>query len=271
MLEWDSDVESEDSEQYKLICAECDTEIEGDDYKFQCDSCEQYFCDSCPDEIFDMNYCNTIDCYYCKRGYCFNTIILNRYCEACVPQSVLDKNEYQERIEKEMDEQYWKIKNTRPFRLTQLTFLLKQAGLELRDDSKLCKKYINTAEGDPSYIVERMSQMKFLFEYCNMQKVLDEVSLKQEEEWESGYIPDCTVFDEAEYTILEKTPYPKIWPWQLDKYARIIQRGCYNWLWKPITDDGKIGINARLGMRQSGIGDFLYESEIDSTIRSVQM
>lgn len=33
------------------------------------------------------------------------------------------------------------------------------------------------------------------------------------------------------------------------KAARIIQRGLYNWLWKPICKDGTYGINLRIGFQ----------------------
>lgn len=32
-----------------------------------------------------------------------------------------------------------------------------------------------------------------------------------------------------------------------DNAARVIQKGCYNWLWKPICKDGSISINTKLG------------------------
>ena len=89
----------------------------------------------------------------------------------------------------------------------------------------------------------------YLYEYCDMKKELEKVSLENEEILEAGYFPDMSVFDEAEANILERIDeYPKVWPWHLDKYARIIQKGCHNWLWKPITADGKHGINLRIGL-----------------------
>lgn len=39
---------------------------------------------------------------------------------------------------------------------------------------------------------------------------------------------------------------------RINKAARVIQKGCENWLWKPITKDGKLGINARLGLKACG-------------------
>lgn len=35
--------------------------------------------------------------------------------------------------------------------------------------------------------------------------------------------------------------------------AKIIQKNCYNWLWKPICNDGKPGINVIIGMKCIGI------------------
>lgn len=32
-----------------------------------------------------------------------------------------------------------------------------------------------------------------------------------------------------------------------DTCAKKIQQGCHNWLWKPICNDGSLGINAKLG------------------------
>jgi hypothetical protein len=34
-----------------------------------------------------------------------------------------------------------------------------------------------------------------------------------------------------------------------EEAARIIQRNCNNWLWKPICNDGKLGINPRLSLK----------------------
>jgi hypothetical protein len=38
-----------------------------------------------------------------------------------------------------------------------------------------------------------------------------------------------------------------------DGAARIIQKGCHDWLYKPILNDGKFGIVKRLGMRNLNI------------------
>jgi hypothetical protein len=34
-----------------------------------------------------------------------------------------------------------------------------------------------------------------------------------------------------------------------EKAARVIQKGCHNWLWKPLCKDGTVGIGVRLMMK----------------------
>ncbi len=53
-------------------------------------------------------------------------------------------------------------------------------------------------------IVERMCQMKYLFEYCHMDECKEKALEEQRETLEAGYIPDCSVFDEAEIMALDK-------------------------------------------------------------------
>jgi len=96
---------------------------------------------------------------------------------------------------------------------------LHKSGLELRNDSVLCQHYINgISEHDVEYIVRRMSQMKFLFEYCHMDECRDIAYEEYRNELKHGYFPDCSVFDRAEYIALTKYSdghYPLIFPWQL--------------------------------------------------------
>jgi len=51
-----------------------------------------------------------------------------------------------------------------------LTNVLEKYGLEFREDSKLCNGYVNGTikDKDLDWIANRMCQMKYLFEYCNM-------------------------------------------------------------------------------------------------------
>jgi len=93
---------------------------------------------------------------------------------------------------------------------------LSEYKLELRDDSKLCSGYIDGSIKDWSLneIVNRMCQMKYLFDYCKMDHYLDKAYDYQQEEYKAGYIPDCSVFEHAELMALDKYGnYPNKWPW----------------------------------------------------------
>jgi hypothetical protein len=97
-----------------------------------------------------------------------------------------------------------------------LTKALNTYGLELRDDSKLCNGYIDGSIKDWSIdgIVQRMCQMKYLYDYCNMDDCYDKAYEDQQEEYNAGYFPDCSVFEQAEMMALKKCGgYPEEWPW----------------------------------------------------------
>ena len=102
-------------------------------------------------------------------------------------------------------------------RYNELTSGLHSAGLELRSDSALCQQFIQgVSEYSSEYIVQRMSEMKFLFEYCHMDECRDIANEEHYDELEAGYIPDCSVFDRAEEIALQKYSngqYPVIFPW----------------------------------------------------------
>ena len=143
---------------------------------------------------------------------------------------------------------------------------LNKVGLELRSGSKLCQKYIEKAQGNVDNIVERMCQMKYLYDYCNIQEVLNKLSKERKETVHFIHFPYMLppLFEKAENIILEKQKYPKYWPWQVEKSAKIIQKGCYNWIAKPITKDNKLGILLRLGLKHNSNLDEapLYLDEI---------
>lgn len=114
-----------------------------------------------------------------------------------------------------------KKKNDQMKRKQLLVNALQEQGLELRNDSVLCEQYI---EGDSGIlkewsinsIVERMCEMKYLYDYCHMHSMLDEAYHEQKEEREQGYYPDMSVAELAEMKALEKysnNKYPNPWPW----------------------------------------------------------
>jgi len=94
---------------------------------------------------------------------------------------------------------------------------LNKAGLLLRNDSALCQQYINGNDDyELEFIVRRMSQMKYLFEYCHMDECRDIAYEEYTDELQNGYYPDCSVFDRAEDIALTKYSngrYPDKFPW----------------------------------------------------------
>ena len=101
-------------------------------------------------------------------------------------------------------------------RREQLVAALQQFHLELRGDSKLCHGYINGTIKDWTVdkIVERMCEMKYLYEYCHIENYMEKARRSNERELLDGYIPDCSVFQVAEDMALRKHGgYPQAWPW----------------------------------------------------------
>jgi hypothetical protein len=59
-------------------------------------------------------------------------------------------------------------------RKTKLVKKLKEASLNFHNDSKLCKLYIeNKTDYKINEVVQRMSQIKYLYEYCHMDDCLE--------------------------------------------------------------------------------------------------
>lgn len=98
-------------------------------------------------------------------------------------------------------------------RHSHLRYLLSQSGLELRDDSTLCQRYIRgeIKEQTPEWIVNRMCQLKYLYQYLDMKKAYKESrKLKAEQ-------PDYpqSISQLAEHIALRKVggSYPDKFPW----------------------------------------------------------
>lgn len=90
-----------------------------------------------------------------------------------------------------------------------------EKGLEIRADSKLCHGFINgTIKMDVDDVVKRMCQVKYLFEYCDMDKCFEIAKREQREEYNAGYFPDEPLFEHAERIALKKCGgYPVEFPW----------------------------------------------------------
>lgn len=110
----------------------------------------------------------------------------------------------------------------------ELVDALDKMGVTLRNDSSLCLGYITgTLKGwTLNQIVERMCQMKYLYEYCDMDKWYEEALESARECRRQGYEPLCSVMEEAEDLALLnqegpvtkkgkkiKQGYPSVWPW----------------------------------------------------------
>ena len=51
---------------------------------------------------------------------------------------------------------------------------------------------------------------------------------------------------------------------KMDYAIRVIQRGCANWIDRPITNDGKLGISVRLMYRHLN-QEYMYPHEITNS------
>ena len=84
---------------------------------------------------------------------------------------------------------------------------LNEKRLSLRSDSTLCENYINYGDMDVDYVVHRMCQMKYLYDYCGAKAITDR--LYHQRKHRNG----VKLIDIAEKQILKKHKYPEIWPW----------------------------------------------------------
>ena len=89
-------------------------------------------------------------------------------------------------------------------------------GLDLRSDSALCQKYITgQIELDLDWIVQRMCEMKYLYEYCNMSDIKKQVYKQYLLEQPNGIYTNYKISEKAEEIALEKYGfYPDVFPWE---------------------------------------------------------
>ena len=166
---------------------------------------ECYYCNTNTDDVIYCQDCGKTICWNCvEDNSVFNDISwgTEKYCNECAPEWLIQQN---------IDDE--NLLNTQNDRETELIVELKKYGLELRNDSSYCNNYIYNNDGDIDEIVNRMCEMKFLFEYCNFRNEIQNVKEEHGEISEAGYFPDCSTFEEAEYNILRYTNYPDKWPW----------------------------------------------------------
>jgi hypothetical protein len=209
---------------------------------------------------------------------------IRQYCKSTHPSYVTDSKLPKRLKEKRIGSyQYNKIIETLEIddeesiliginkRANELKLELDKHDIKLRDTNSLCQRYIyrKHGRGNIEDIVERLCKIKFLFEYCNLVEFMND-SVDDYAEFINHYDKyDGYGFNELDFIFYntEYICYPKVYPWILEKKynkaAKVIQKYLYNWLWKPVTKDGKLGINARISLRKSDMGDFLYASEIN--------
>jgi hypothetical protein len=150
--------------------------------------------------------------------------IQEAFCEKYNVEDIDGINDKKEELEEERKEKSIRIKagkaNKKINRRIELIEALDSFDLKLREDSKLCQGYIDGTITDWSIpqIVNRMCQMKYLYDYCDMDSAYEEARENQIEEFNAGYFPDCSLFDEAELIALKnkghkECKYPNKWPW----------------------------------------------------------
>ena len=151
--------------------------------------------------------------YYTK--YDLITCIANKY---SINRNDVDNKLNELLAQKELKKQQ-RINNKsdkRELRKNKLIEELNNVGLDLRNDSVLCKKYI---DGDKThelkFIVQRMCQMKYLFDYCHMEECKQQVYNEFMDD-EDNYYYRGMVTDYAETMALKKYSngkYPEVYPW----------------------------------------------------------
>lgn len=172
------------------------------------------------DDLKELKPCEDISTYSTLATYYTKEDLINCACEV----HNTTKENLQNVIDALIDAKKNKVVNEKIARTIKRTNdlekALNKAGVELRDDSKLCKLYIdNKCSGKFTLkqVVRRMCQMKYLYDYCHMKECLDKAHDDQIDERNNGYFPDCSIFDEAEYNALRKysnNTYPDVFPWQ---------------------------------------------------------
>jgi len=133
-------------------------------------------------------------------------------------ESFLEEKECErnERIEERRRNGEEKRVRDRERREERLRRELGKCGLVLRDDSVLCRKYMDGLDIRLEEVVRRMCEMRYLYEYCHMEECKDIAYREYREELDAGFIPDMCVSDAAEHMALRlysEGGYPEVFPW----------------------------------------------------------
>lgn len=132
-------------------------------------------------------------------------------------QEIIEKKNTFKEINKNKRLEKEKIKQDK--RKDELLVALNNAGLELDCDRMICENYIM---GDKEYtldkVIERMCQLKYLYEFCHMDECRRIVFREHKEERKNGYYHESTVAERAEKLALDtysNGQYPDVYPWQI--------------------------------------------------------
>jgi hypothetical protein len=226
-----------------LLCAECGTEKgKSDEFHekklcYNCSRNEKYelICKTKAKKEYHMKDDDLEDLKFIvkKNPHCKNgsEMVLYSKCDvisACKEKYNVSKENNLEDFLKELDKgsairgkkMIASRNNKKNERLNNLVTALENVGLELRNDSKLCDGYIDGVLGKNDgwtipTIVNRMCQMKYLYEYCDMEGAYQKAKKEYIEELKAGYYPDVSVEEMAEEIALKKQGgrYPNDWPW----------------------------------------------------------
>ena len=101
-------------------------------------------------------------------------------------------------------------------RRIELTEALHKYDLSLRCDSSLCRQYIEgrlTSHWSLEKVVERMCQMKYLYDYCDMDKAFIKADRYKEDCLNEYGCFDEKLMDVAEVYAMRGKSYPDKWPW----------------------------------------------------------
>jgi hypothetical protein len=179
-----------------------------------CSSCVRHICVDC------LRFLKNAYPYYLKTRYPEKNGVLE-YCTSkrCFSNILSRIFEMQSlHVENKKDDVLYTtmiyLQNGYNSRKHELRKALKAKGLKLRRDSSYCKYYMYRGGKKIEDVVNRMCQMKYLFEYYDFNNKLYDM----EERRFNGYEPESSVFEEAELDILEIIGgYPEIYPWQIKR------------------------------------------------------
>jgi len=231
------------------ICEECDAEGPTKLNKVydirlceECQTLEEYktIYKTLAKEKFFLTDKDIADCdhVYIKRGGGYHDICLYKYTDIvgifCTKYQVnpFDEAEIRYRrseiadvksVAKAKRELNAEAKQTA--RKKELVKELRKYKLTLRPDSKLCEAYINgkSKKWTKKEIAQRMCQMRYLYDYCEMDWYVRKVRAQVTEARREGYgefVSPEEQFEMAEQRALEKHgpkgSYPKKWPWMAE-------------------------------------------------------